>query len=135
MKKRIKEKALFEQLYKIPNITIACEKTGLSRNTVYRWCKEDSDFKIRLDEALQSGVESISDLAESKIISRINSGDIRASIYWLDNRKKEYRKPREKTPLLDSMIDDDQIGSITITMLDQQGKEVDLKKKPTSDQP
>lgn len=96
MKKYRKEQSLLEQLRTIPNVSLACEKVGLSRNTVYRWCREDSEFKARLDEALESGVESVNDLAESKLIANINSGSMRAIQYWLDNNKKTYIRPRPK---------------------------------------
>lgn len=96
MKKYRKEQSLLEQLRTIPNVSLACEKVGLSRNTVYRWCREDPEFKARLDEALESGVESVNDLAESKLIANINNGNMRAIQYWLDNNKKTYIKPRAK---------------------------------------
>lgn len=96
MKKYRKEQSLLEQLRTIPNVSLACEKVGLSRNTVYRWCREDPEFKARLDEALESGVESVNDLAESKLIANINSGSMRAIQYWLDNNKKTYIRPRPK---------------------------------------
>ena len=114
MKKRLKEKALFDQLQKIPNLTIACEKIELSRNSVYRWCKEDPEFKSRLEEAINSGIDSISDLAESKLMSKINAGEIRAICYWLDNNDRKYIKPREKVPFFGSIIDDNQIGKIVV---------------------
>ncbi len=96
MKKKYKENQFIEQLERVPNVSLACEKVGLSRNTVYRWCIEDADFKVRMDMALESVVHSISDLAESKLISHINGGSFRAIQYWLDNHKKEYIKPRDK---------------------------------------
>ena len=96
MKKKYKEDKFLEQLERVPNVSLACEKVGLSRNTVYRWCIEDADFKARMDTALESGVQSISDLAESKLISHINNGNLRAIQYWLDNNKKNYIRPRDK---------------------------------------
>lgn len=96
MKKKYKENQFIEQLERVPNVSLACEKVGLSRNTVYRWCSEDLDFKARMETALQSGVHSVNDLAESKLISHINNGNFRAIQYWLDNHKKEYIKPRDK---------------------------------------
>jgi hypothetical protein len=96
MKKYRKEKPFLEQLKNIPNISLACEKVGLSRNTVYRWCTEDSEFKKRIDEAMSDGVDSINDLAESKLISSINNGNMRAIEYWLTNNKKAYIKPRPR---------------------------------------
>ena len=96
MTKKYKEDKFLEQLERVPNVSLACEKVGLSRNTVYRWCGEDLDFKARMDMALESGVHSVNDLAESKLISHINNGNLRAIQYWLDNNKKNYIRPRDK---------------------------------------
>jgi hypothetical protein len=96
MKKHKKEDQFLDQIRKVPNISVACEKFDLSRNTIYRWCKEDHAFKERLADALVNGVESINDLAESKLTSLINQGNMRAIMYWLDNNKKTYIRPRAK---------------------------------------
>lgn len=89
-------KPLLEQLRKIPNVSMACEKVGVARNTYYTWLKEDEGFKDEVDQAMLSGTESISDLAESKLLTHINNGNLRAIEYWLSNNKKSYIKPREK---------------------------------------
>ena len=115
MKKKYKEDKFLEQLERVPNVSLACEKVGLSRNTVYRWCIEDADFKARMDTALESGVQSISDLAESKLISHINNGNLRAIQYWLDNNKKVYIKPRIKIYNEDPFVP---ISYIEITPVD-----------------
>jgi len=96
MKRNRKEQQFLEQLQTIPNISLACEKVGLARNTIYRWCKEDPAFKDRLDEAIETGTESVNDLAESKLISQINASNMQAIRYWLDNNKKTYMRPRPK---------------------------------------
>lgn len=95
-KKDKKVEAFLEQLNTIPNISLACEKIGLSRNTIYRWCKEDKEFQENVELALSSGVDSITDLAESKLVGLINKSDFRAISYWLDNNKRTYMKPRPK---------------------------------------
>jgi hypothetical protein len=96
MKKHYKENKFLEQLERIPNVSLACEKVGLARNTIYRWRNEDKAFAKRMDSAIDSGTESISDLAESKLVNHINNGNMRAIQYWLDNNKKAYIKPRDK---------------------------------------
>ena len=96
MKRYKKEVAFLEEIQRVPNISSACQKVGLSRNTIYRWCSEDPKFKSRLDEAMAIGADSVSDLAESKLIGLINLSDFRAIAYWLDNNKKVYIKPRSK---------------------------------------
>lgn len=95
-KKSRKAKAFLEEISRIPNISIACEKIGLARNTVYRWCKEDPEFQESVDIALASGNDFVTDVAESKLISLINSKvvNLRVIRYWLDNHKKEYIRPR-----------------------------------------
>lgn len=96
MKKHYKEIPFIEQLEKVPNVSLACEIVGIARNTVYRWCGEDPDFKARMEKALIAGTNSVNDLAESKLISHINNGNMQAIKYWLDNNKKNYIKPRPK---------------------------------------
>ena len=113
MKRNRKEIPFLEQLKTIPNISLACEKVGLSRNTIYRWCQEDLDFKDRLDEAMVSGAESVSDLAESKLIGLINSNNLNAIKYWLDNNKKTYMRPRPKD-FWETIRGDPQISKIII---------------------
>ncbi len=113
--KRYKETPFLEQIKSIPNVSLACEKIGLSRNTVYRWCKEDLKFKERLDEAIIAGTESVNDLAESKLIGHINSGNLRAIQYWLDNNKKNYARPRPKY-FWESIREDNRVTEIKITV-------------------
>lgn len=119
MKKYRKETPFLEQLAEIPNISLACERVGIARNTVYRWRNEDPDFAARMDEALVSGRNSINDLAESKLVSHINQGNMRAIQYWLDNHRREYIKPRDKslrndekppvTKIIIEALDDDEV--------------------------
>jgi hypothetical protein len=102
-KKDKKVKDFLEHLNTVPNISLACEKVGLARNTIYRWCKEDKEFQESVDNALLCGVDSITDLAESKLITHINNGNLRSIQYWLDNHKKEYIRPRVIVDSKDSL--------------------------------
>jgi hypothetical protein len=130
MKKHYKENKFIEQLERIPNVSLACEKVGLARNTIYRWRNEDEAFAKRMDEAIGSGTESISDLAESKLINHINNGNMRAIQYWLDNNKKNYIKPRDKrfwdtevppiTKIVIEHIDHDGVIKQRAAMLEQE---------------
>lgn len=94
-KRREKEKdRLLECLRKIPVVEAACRTAGVSRATYYRWLDEDPLFAELAKQSLREAVDLVSDKAESNIIAKINAGDMAASKYWLDNRKKEYKKPR-----------------------------------------
>jgi hypothetical protein len=117
MKRHRKENIFLEQLRTIPNISLACEKVGLSRNTIYRWCNEDLEFKKNLDEAISAGTESVNDLAESKLINHINQGNMQAIRYWLDNNKKTYIRPRPKN-FWEMANDEGPITHITISRVD-----------------
>lgn len=92
VEKRIMDskKLLLEQLERIPIIQISCEKTNVSRATFYRWKQEDPEFARLAEEAINSGVEIINDLAESKLIANIRDGNFQAVAYWLRHRHRAY---------------------------------------------
>jgi hypothetical protein len=48
MKKNKLQNKFFGELKKVPIVQVACEKTGVSRNSVYRWRKEDINFAKEL---------------------------------------------------------------------------------------
>lgn len=116
-KKPNRRRNFLEELENVPNVSLACKKTGLSRQTIYRWRKEDPGFKRRYDEALKSGMESVCDLAESKLIGHINAGNMRAIQYYLDNHKKEYMRPRPKD-FWETIRADKQVTGIQIIRVD-----------------
>ncbi len=78
---------------KTPIIQYACEKCGISRKTYYRWIKEDSFFRLQVDDRIGLGVDRINDFAENNILSGIKRGDFRSTIYWLSHRNRNYVKP------------------------------------------
>jgi len=96
MKRRRKEKPFLDQLEKVPNISFACEKVGISRNTIYRWRNEDPEFDRKINEAFSNGIGAINDLAEGKLITKINQGSMPTIKYWLDNNSKRYFRPRPR---------------------------------------
>lgn len=98
MKKNRKVQSLLDELRKVPNVSVVCERVGISRNTFYRWMQEDAAFKKEVDEAHELGIDSINDLAESKLVQLINGGSIQAIKYWLGNNKSNYRLPRTPEP-------------------------------------
>lgn len=86
-----KEKAdVIEQLRKMPIVQIACKRAGVGRTTYYQWRKDDKAFEKATDEAVRDGIMLINDLAESKIISAMDGGNITAAIYWLKNRNPAF---------------------------------------------
>jgi hypothetical protein len=99
MKKHRKARKFLEELCKVPIVSVACDKLGLSRNTVYRWRNEDADFRKEMDKAMQLGDETGNDLAHSKLLLAVQRGEPWAIRYWLDNHHKNYIRPRSKSVL------------------------------------
>ena len=87
-KKRLKKEFLI-LLEKAPIIQSARLKLNVAHSTIYRWIKEDTPFAQEIDEAIAKGKSAVNDLAESKLITGINSGDFRYIKYWLSHNKKE----------------------------------------------
>lgn len=94
MKRRDYENKFIEELERVHIISLACKNVGLSRQTVYRWMSEDQKFKEKVYRAIEMGIESVCDLAESKTVSAIDKGEAWAIKFWLTNRHKDYKPKR-----------------------------------------
>ena len=97
MKKNKTQDQFLEELTKVPIIQVACEKCGLSRNSVYRWRKEDKAFEKKMDEALVSGVAFVNDMSESQLLTLIKEKSYSAISFWLRHRNDNYKDKIEIT--------------------------------------
>lgn len=97
MKKNRKKDEFLEQLKKIPIVQVACEKVGISRNSVYRWRNEDAEFRKEMEEALQEGEELVNDMSESQLLSMIKEKNWPAVSFWLRHRNPKFRERVEVT--------------------------------------
>lgn len=102
MKKNKYQNQFLEELARIPIIQVACEKTGLSRNSVYRWRKEDTSFTKRMDEALSEGVALVNDMSESQLLNLIKEKNWPAISFWLKHRNDNYKNKLEVSTKEDS---------------------------------
>ncbi|MBP7898441.1 hypothetical protein KAZ92_00620 [Candidatus Gracilibacteria bacterium] len=84
---------LIEEIEKTPLIQIACDKVGISRNTFYRWMKEDRDFLSRVNEAMSLGTGLVSDVALSNVLEGIKRKDTMYTKYWLSHKHPDFRRP------------------------------------------
>lgn len=91
MKKTKKRGEFLEQLRKVPIVLVACEKSGLSRNSVYRWRKEDEVFRKEMETALKEGEEFVNDMSESQLLTMIKDGEWAAISFWLRHRNPKFR--------------------------------------------
>jgi DNA-binding protein H-NS len=90
MKKQRAKKAFFDEIRHSANISLACEKCNLSRQTIYRWRKEDGEFTKAMDEAMEEGDAFMNDMTESALTMRIKGGDTSAIKYRLSKRHPKY---------------------------------------------
>jgi hypothetical protein len=97
MKKNKFQDQFLEELAKVPIIQVACEKCNLSRNTVYRWRKEDKTFEKKMDESLKSGVAFVNDMSESQLLTLIKEKSYSAISFWLRHRNDNYKDKIEIT--------------------------------------
>ncbi len=97
MKKNKYQNQFLEELARIPIVQVACEKTGLSRNSVYRWRKDDSVFSKKMDEALADGVALVNDMSESQLLNLIKEKNWPAISFWLRHRNDNYKNKLEIT--------------------------------------
>ncbi|MEI7890441.1 MAG: hypothetical protein WCI36_00575 [bacterium] len=97
MKKNKYQKQFLEELARIPIVQVACDKTSLSRNSVYRWRKEDATFSKQMDEALAEGVALVNDMSESQLLNMIKEKNWPAISFWLRHRNENYKNKLEIT--------------------------------------
>lgn len=91
MKKYKVKDSFLAELRKIPIIQVACEKVGLSRNSVYRWKNEDKTFYAEIEKALQDGEALVNDMSESQLLIMIKEKNWSAISFWLRHRNPKYR--------------------------------------------
>lgn len=91
MKKNKVKDSFLDHLRKVPIVQIACEKVGVSRNSVYRWKNEDAEFRKAMETALEEGEELINDMSESQLISMIRDKNWNAISFWLRKRSPKFK--------------------------------------------
>ncbi len=97
MKKSKVTKQFLEELKKVPIVQVACEKTGISRNSVYRWRRKDKKFAEEMDIAMTEGVAFVNDMSESQLLTMIKEKSFPAIRFWLQHRNDNYRNKLEVT--------------------------------------
>jgi hypothetical protein len=65
-------------------VTTACKSVGISRETHYRWLREDASYK----EQVEAIADIALDFAESKLHKMIEKEDTTATIFYLKSKGK-----------------------------------------------
>jgi len=81
----IKKGQMIEALEKsLGIVTTATKSVGISRETHYRWMKEDSEYKDKVDSIGDMAL----DFAESQLHKQIREGNSTATIFFLKTKGK-----------------------------------------------
>lgn len=104
MKKNQKE-LLLEQLKKTPIVQIACERSGVSRATFYRWKSEDTEFKKSAEESIIEGEALITDMTESQLVALIKDRNFHAIQLWLRHHHPKYNNRVEINATINNPIE------------------------------
>ena len=70
-------------------------RMGIGRSTLYTWRKKYP----QIDQALRKGRDLVDYQVEQALLDRALGGDLRAQMYWLNNRRgdKWQEHPKEKS--------------------------------------
>jgi hypothetical protein len=113
MKKDSHADLFLEEMRKIPIVTVACEKVGISRNTIYKWLKDDPVFKEKFDTASMNGIQHINDLSENQLLQLIKEKRLSAIRLWLTNNHQRFSgKSVKDTEVKDKELSEEQKSTI-----------------------
>lgn len=96
---------LVEEIEKTPLVQVACDKVGISRNTFYRWVKEDPELPTRINEAMSLGMGVVNDVAVSNVLEGIKKKDVGYTKYWLTNNHPNFKKQPVPRSNLDDLLE------------------------------
>ncbi|MDD4753300.1 MAG: hypothetical protein PHT78_08660 [Desulfitobacteriaceae bacterium] len=130
-KAKLQKELFLKKLEEMPVISAVCTKTNISKANIYRWKKEDPDFKVRLDEALKKGNDSMCDVAEYQLFKKVQEGNLAAIKYFLSNKHPEYIRDTIRLKQLDKSSNQFEIILSTVDARGKKkhGKNISAKKK------
>lgn len=88
------KKKILDELERVAIVQVACERCDVSRNTFYRWRKEDVDFSVAVDESIAFGLSLVCDMAESGLFKATQNQEPWAIKYLLSRKHRGYRYPQ-----------------------------------------
>lgn len=95
-RQKLQRETLLSELRKNSVMTVACQKSGIPRPTVYRWLKNDPTFAEAVEEAESEGRDTVNDMAESVVIKKVREENLHAAKYWLSHNNERYRPWRNR---------------------------------------
>jgi hypothetical protein len=103
-----KKKQQFLKSYSriLGSITAACKTAKITRDTYYRWVKDD----IKFSDAIKQIDEWTNDWVQDKLMESIAEGNIRSIIFYLKSRHTDYMPKQvviqQETRTLEDLLDE-----------------------------
>lgn len=88
---------ILEHLAESGNVSYACKRVGISRETYYRWRDVDA-FAVLSDAAIRDGKAFVNDLAHTKLMQSIQDGYFPAVKFQLSNCHDDYHPKKTTSP-------------------------------------
>lgn len=107
------KKKYLEMLEESPFPTIVAKKLGINKSTIYRWKKKDYEFRHKVEDAIQRGRESMTEVVEGVTYTEAKKGNMQACRMILESNDKRYHKPR---PVIPYDSPDQNVDEIEITI-------------------
>ena len=112
-----KKKAMIAALQQsLGVVTSACKAVGISRETHYKWLREDVDYKYLVEDLSNIAL----DFAESQLHNQIKNGSTPATIFYLKTKGKK-RGYIERQEIQHENLEPLTIEIIDSTSEDEQG--------------
>lgn len=80
-----KEKMIQALELNLGNVTLSCKALNISRDTHYRWMREDKDYR----KAVKDMENAALDFAESELLKQIAKGNPLSTIFFLKCKGKK----------------------------------------------
>ena len=90
--KEYQKEDVIEEIKKELTIKTVCKKLNLSRQTIYRWFKEDKQFKKDLYKARKEAIDDLNDECENRVINKIMADDSNMIKFWLKYHHADYKQ-------------------------------------------
>jgi len=102
-------------------VSTACNRTGISRSSYYKWYKEDEEFRQKVDE-----IDNVKlDFVESKLFKNIENEKEKSIIFYLQH--KGHKRGYIQRQNINLTSNEEDIKKIEIEIIESKGNSSSTK--------
>ena len=102
-------------------VSTACNRTGISRSSFYKWYKEDEEFRQKVDE-----IDNVKlDFVESKLFKNIENEKEKSIIFYLQH--KGHKRGYIQRQNINLTSNEEDIKKIEIEIIESKGNSSSTK--------